>query len=632
MNGNAEPGSLFWLPAPPADWRASLDRALADDPEGRLLRGFCSARLDISQLRRVATRLSAAQAAGTGLSALRPLRLALVGAGTLDFLADALPGTAPRFGLRVEVAPVEYNAFATAAFAVPDAPVDVVAIMPDADSFVRPAVLLDAGAHRAALDAAVDRLARIVAAWRTRHACEVVLATIPLDPESLVGGADRVLHGGKRRFVTDLNTRIAELCEREGVALWDIEVEAAAIGAHAWRDPVSLHVAKSPFAIRLAPLVADRLCALLAGLAGKSRRALVLDLDNTCWGGVIGDDGLSGIVIGQGDAAGEAFLALQRYALELRRRGIVLCVCSKNEDAIAREPFREHPDMLLREEHIAVFQANWSDKATNLKSIAEQLSLNPDALVFVDDNPAERARVRQLLPEVAVPELPDDPAWFTACLAAGRYFENPRLNAEDVTRAEAYRGNAERAAIRETLGDYDAYLRSLEMVFTARPFDPTGRARIAQLINKSNQFNLTTRRRNEAEVAAIEASPDHVGLQFRLTDVFGDNGMICVVVLHFADDVATIDTWLMSCRVLERQVENAVLNEIVRVAAGRGARRIVGHYLPTARNAMVRDHYGKLGFSREDKSGADGESRWVMEVADFREAEVEMMLDRPAML
>ena len=624
MNESAEPGSLFWLPVPPADWRASLDRALVDDPEGRLLRGVCSARLDISQLRRVATRLSTAQAAGAGLSALRSLRLSLVGAGTLDFLADALPGTAPRFGLRVEVAPVEYNAFATAAFAVPDAPVDVVAITPDADSFVRPAVLLDAEAHRAALDAAVDTLRRIVAAWRTRHACEVVLATIPLDPESLVGGADRLLYGGKRRFTIDLNTRIADLCEREGVALWDIEVEAAAIGAHSWRDPVSLHVAKSPFAIRLAPLVADRLCALLAGLAGKSRRVLVLDLDNTCWGGVIGDDGLAGIVVGQGDVDGEAFLSLQRYALELRRRGIVLCVCSKNEDAIAREPFREHPDMLLREEHFAVFQANWSDKATNLKSIAEQLSLNADALVFVDDNPAERARVRQLLPEVAVPELPDDPAWFTACLAAGRYFENSRLNAEDVTRAEAYRGNAERAAIRETLGDYDAYLRSLVMVLTARRFDANGRARIAQLINKSNQFNLTTRRRSEAEVAAIEMSPDHLGLQFRLVDAFGDNGMISVAILRFEGTNAVIDTWLMSCRVLERQVEQAVLNSLAGAARERGAARLIGQFIPTPRNAMVAGHYAKFGFAQLGDCDESGMTCWELNLVDYCPFEVQL--------
>ena len=624
-----DPATLFWLPLPSANWRRDLETALANDATGRLLRGFCSQQLNISQLRTVASTLAKARENGAELSALRQVRLGLIGTGTLDFLADAIPGTAPRFGLQVSVAPIEYDAIAQASYGGLDfgAPLDLLAIVPDLRSFVRPAALLDEAGHRQAVDAGIGMLERIVAATRGQSGCEIVLTTIPLDPELLVGSADRAVWGSDWRFVGDLNARIVELAERAGLALWDLEALAATVGARAWRDPISLHAAKSPFAIGLAPLVADRLCALIAAVVGKSRRALVLDLDNTCWGGVIGDDGLDGIVLGQGDTVGEAFLALQRYALALRRRGIVLCVCSKNDDAVARAPFRDHPDMLLREEHIAVFQANWSDKATNLQSIAEQLSLNPDALVFVDDNPAERARVRQLFPEVAVPEPPDDPAFFVACLSAAGLFENGRLNADDLMRAGAYRENAARAEIRHQLGGYDEYLRSLEMVLTVRPFDPVGRARIAQLINKSNQFNLTTRRRTEAEVAAIETSPTHIGLQFRLADVFGDNGMICVVIVRLEAETAVIDTWLMSCRVLERGVEQAVLNEIVRELGERGVATLTGEYIPTPRNGMVSDHYPKLGFAPSGDALGEA-SRWQLDLADYRPFPVEIEVRR----
>ena len=332
---------------------------------------------------------------------------------------------------------------------------------------------------------------------------------------------------------------------------------------------------------------------------------------------MIGDDGLDGIVVGQGDAVGEAHTSLQAYALALRRRGVVLCVCSKNDEDVAREPFRNHPDMLLREDCIGVFQANWNDKATNLRAIAEQLSLGTDALVFVDDNPAERARVRQMLPEVAVPELPEDPAFYTTCLAAGGYFENAELTRDDLSRAASYQDNAKRAEIRQTLGDYDAYLESLGMQLDVRPFDGVGRARIAQLINKSNQFNLTTRRRSEAEVAAIEADEAWLGLQFRLADTFGDNGMISVVILHFVDGIAIVDTWLMSCRVLERKVEQAVLNIIVAESARRNAKSVIGEYAPTARNQMVSEHYAKLGFEPLSQETDTGASRWELCVNDF---------------
>jgi FkbH-like protein len=328
------------------------------------------------------------------------------------------------------------------------------------------------------------------------------------------------------------------------------------------------------------------------------------------WGGIIGDDGLEGILISQGDPVGEAFLAVQRMALALRDRGIVLAVSSKNEDAIARRPFREHPEMLLRESHIAVFQANWKDKATNISAIAAALNIGLDTLVFLDDNPVERELVRRTLPEVAVPELPEDPALYPRALSAAGYFEAVALSTEDRQRASFYEGNARRVALQAQVVDLDAYLRSLQMEITFQPFDEVGRARIAQLIGKSNQFNLTTRRYTEAQVAEAERTPNVFTLQVRLTDTIGDNGMISVVICRLTEpETWTIDTWLMSCRVLGRGVEEMVLREIAWHAQRAGLRRLIGQYRPTDRNIMVREHYAKLGFTRLAET-EDGATDW----------------------
>jgi FkbH-like protein len=384
------------------------------------------------------------------------------------------------------------------------------------------------------------------------------------------------------------------------------------VGLADWHDPQLWNLGKFSFSDELIPLYGDHVARTVAALRGKTGKVLVLDLDNTVWGGVIGDDGLEGIKVAQGDARGEAHLAVQRLALNLRQRGIVLAVSSKNTDAVAREPFEKHPEMLLKLEHIAVFQANWNDKATNLQAIAEELSLGLDSLVFLDDNPVERGLVRKLLPQVAVPELPEDPAWYARTLAAGGYFEAVVFAGEDLKRAGFYQDNARRANLQKQAGGVDAYLASLEMTITFQPFDGTGRARIVQLINKSNQYNLTTRRYTDPEVAEAENDPAVFTLQVRLADMFGDNGMISVLICRPAEArVWEIDTWLMSCRVLGRKVENMVLREVLRHAREAGIEKMVGTYRPTDRNKLVVDHYAKLGFTKvsEEESGL---TRWEL--------------------
>ena len=360
---------------------------------------------------------------------------------------------------------------------------------------------------------------------------------------------------------------------------------------------------------------------LIAARRGLSSKCLVLDLDNTLWGGVIGDDGMAGIVIGQGSALGEAFVAFQHYARDLSRRGVILAVSSKNDDANAREPFENHPEMTLRMDDIACFAANWSDKASNIRSIASRLNIGLDSLVFVDDNPFERNLVRRELPMVAVPEVGDDPAYFARILADAGYFEGLAVTADDRLRHESYRGNIQRESLREASTDLPAYLRSLQMRLVWRRFDRLGLSRIVQLMNKTNQFNLTTRRVTEDEIRARTNDPRALGLQLRLTDRFGDNGIIAIVSGHLVEGGAdfTIDDWLMSCRVLGRQVEQATLNLLAAQARQLGAGRLVGDYIPTAKNEMVRDHYTRLGFALE-ASREDGGTRSVLDLASFHPA------------
>ena len=402
------------------------------------------------------------------------------------------------------------------------------------------------------------------------------------------------------------------------------------MGLAEWHDPTLWNMAKLPFANVFLPIYAEMLLRILGALHGKSRRCLILDLDNTLWGGVIGDDGLEGIVIGQGNATGEAHLTVQQTALMLRTRGIVLAVSSKNTDEIARTPFQKHPEMLLREEHIAVFQANWNDKATNIAAIAKELNLGLDAMVFLDDNPVERGLVRQMLPQVAVPELPTDPALYTRTLLAAGYFEAVTFSEEDRKRADFYSDNARRVSLQKQAGDLESYLQSLQMVMTLQPFNTIGRPRISQLINKSNQFNLTTRRYTEAEVAAIETDPYCFHLQIRLADIYGDNGMISVIICRKKEKNWDIDTWLMSCRVLGRKVEDAALQEIIKAAKNQGIEKLIGIYLPTERNGLVADHYSKLGFTL-DTQNEDGSKHYYLSVSDAPINHFPIKIDFPSL-
>ncbi len=609
---------LAWLPRTPDDFAASC-KALADDPSpGQAIRALANHGLDADQLSRLGRVVARAVKGGRSLAPLQPFRLGLIGNGTLDLLVPTLVASAARHGLALECVQGDYGQTTQEAFdpegRINTAKPDAVLLAIDHRGLPLRFTPGDPDMERADIEGAVGELNRMREAIRAHSGAPCIVQSIAPPPETLFGGLDRIVPGTRRRVVEGLNRAISDSIADTGDLLLDVATLAETVGLGAWHSPVLWNMAKLSFDDSCLPIYADHVARLIAALRGRSRKCLILDLDNTVWGGVIGDDGLEGIKIAQGDATGEAHLAVQQLALALRQRGVVLAVSSKNTDEIARQPFRSHPEMLLKEDHFAVFQANWNDKATNIKAIAEELSLGLDAMVFLDDNPVERGLVRRVLPQVAVPELPEDPAWYARTLAAAGYFESIGFSDEDRQRAQMYQSNARRVALQRQAGDLDAYLASLDMEIQFAPFDRIGRARISQLINKSNQFNLTTRRYSEAEVASAEADADVFTLQVRLIDSFGDNGMICVVICRpGASREWVIDTWLMSCRVLGRKVEQMVLREILRRAREAGIDRVIGRYLPTEKNALVRDHYEKLGFAKVDEH--DGTTNWSMPTA-----------------
>jgi FkbH-like protein len=616
---NALYSELQWLPRAPEELPQRL-KALGNSAGtlGRELQALASYAQDLNQLTRLAKAIEKARVGGKSLDPLVPFRLAVLSNSTIDLIVPALVATAARHGVALEVIQPSYDQVAQEAL-TPDSKVnsskpDAVLLALDYRALPLKLTLGDRAASSATVQGVLGYLQALRNGIKANSKAVCIFQNFAPPVESLFGSLDRALPGTLRSLIDAINSQLAEFVLGSGDVLLDVAGLAETVGLADWHNTQLWNMAKFSFSDELIPLYADHIGRTIAAIRGKSKKALILDLDNTVWGGVIGDDGLEGIQIAQGDARGEAHLAVQRLALDLRQRGIVLAVSSKNTDEVARKPFEKHPEMLLKLEHIAVFQANWNDKATNIQAIAEELSLGLDAMVLLDDNPVERGLVRKLLPQVAVPELPEEPAWYARTLAAAGYFEAIAFAAEDMKRADFYQDNAKRVSLQKQVGGVDAYLASLDMTITFQPFDATGRARIVQLINKSNQYNLTTRRYTDPEVTEAENDPEVFTLQVRLADIFGDNGMISVVICRPGEaGVWEIDTWLMSCRVLGRKVEQMVLREILDHARAKGIRKLAGTYRPTDRNKLVVDHYARLGFTkvREDGSGL---TRWELAV------------------
>ncbi len=471
--------------------------------------------------------------------------------------------------------------------------------------------------------AQADDIEKVWQAIQSHVQVPIVQSTFVVPVERPYGHFGAKVAGTLQGAVLDLNRELALRSRRHAsVFSCDVDYIAAWAGRRHFLDEKLWALAKSLCALELLPDVAQSLVDIsLATCGGRAIKCVVLDLDNTLWGGVVGDDGLEGIGLGDLDEGG-AFRYFQLLLRDLWQRGIILAVCSKNNEDTARRVFREHPDMILREEHIAVFVANWEDKATNIARIREKLNIGYDAMVFLDDNPFERNLVRQLLPQILVPDLPEDPGLYVRAVCELNLFESAGQSALDSQRTAMYQVQEKREAELKHFSDINEYLKSLQTNVDCRRFEPQNLARIAQLIQRSNQFNLTTRRYSEAQCEALMRDATLCfPFSINVRDRFGDFGLVNVVVLRHCGRSLEIDSFLMSCRVLQRGIEQFAMNKIFDYAQQQGFDEVVGRYIPTAKNVMVKSFFEQFGFTQSADKGEQG-SEWHLATSSYVPREV----------
>ncbi|WP_275173823.1 HAD family hydrolase [Bradyrhizobium sp. CSS354] len=505
---------------------------------------------------------------------------------------------------------------------------DLAFILPNANHCRFSGALLDAVQHqREAVVGAAEQLLNLAQTFIERSGAAVILANFALPGGLDLGSFRSRTLGADWSFRKAVNLELGLRAPAE-VQICDVEFLSARRGITAAEDARAWYESKQPGSPDFLVDVAQELGHLIASRKQSPKKVLALDLDQTLWGGVIAEDGIEGIELGDSSPRGEAFKAFQKYLLSLSERGVLLAVCSKNDHARAIEVFEKHPEMVLRLEHFAAFKANWDPKSDNLQRIADELRVGVDSFVFADDNPAEIEIVRQFQPQVQGVLLGPDPAEFIGRLQAGRHFEPRTVTAEDLGRTAQYNQERRRTELAASVTDMPAYLASLEMRGTIKEFDALDLPRIAQLIARSNQFNLTTVRRSETDIQGLMSRPDYRCFTMRLEDRFGDSGLICVVIAKVEDGVLVLDTWLMSCRVLKRQVEDEIMNEIFRLAEVAGCARVRGIYLPTAKNGIVAGIYKAFGFVRTEDSAARKE--FELEVGKYQVRSTKIRVTRRA--
>jgi FkbH-like protein len=539
----------------------------------------------------------------------KPIKVGLVSSFLTDMLADGLLAALARRGIAAVIEAAPYGALPSHLLAgAPFAGCDLVLILPThRDLLHRP----QPGATAAEAARAAAAEAEFWASLWPRLSCPVVQLSFDPPPSRALAEADGMLPGGLLRHVRETNARLFEAAPAT-VAAVDAEALAAWIGP-GWHDARTYALCKQPFANAALGEVAEALSSAAAGLLGKGRKALVLDLDNTMWGGVVGDVGLEGIALGMEMAEGEAFVAFQTYVRSLAARGIILAVCSKNKHEIALDVFRNHSGMILREEDIACFAVNFEDKASNLRRIAETLNIGLDSLVFVDDNPVERGWVKQQLPEVLVIDLPEEPAGYVRAVEAARAFPLQRLTDEDLKRGRSYRALAAQAELAASATDLDQFLAGLEPVATLEPLNSTTSDRVVQLIRKTNQFKLNPRVFTLDELK----QPGRQVLALSFADRMQDYGIVAIAVCEPAGDGLEVLNWVMSCRVFSRRLEHVMLSELAKRARAIGAGIIRATFVPSPRNDVARTFLDALGFAGDEDGRLAIAADAVRDGADF---------------
>ncbi len=466
-----------------------------------------------------------------------------------------------------------------------------------------------------------DSVGPVVAKWRAvwekvaeKFKCPIIQNNFDYLPYRLLGNLDGTDLRGRVNFVRRLNAAFAEYARsHEGIYINDICWQAADFGLAQWHDEAYWCLYKYAMSKEALPTVAFNAANIVKAIFGKNKKALALDLDNTLWGGIVGDDGPENLELGTETAVGQSYTEFQQYLKDISQTGVILNVISKNEPENAKAGIA-HPQMVLKEGDFISIKANWEPKSENLKAMAQELSLLPESFVFVDDNPAEREIIRQQVPGTAVPEIGQVENYISA-VDHGGYFEAIKLSGDDLKRNAMYKENAKRAQLQSTFTDYGAYLDSLEMKGTIKPFESVYMSRIAQLTNKSNQFNLTTRRYTQEEIEKTAADANFIARYGKLEDKFGDNGVVAISIGEMKGDVCELVLWLMSCRVLKRDMEFAMMDEMVSAAKAHGAKLMRGFYYPTAKNGMVREFYKTQGFTKISEDEA-GNAVWELDIAE----------------
>ncbi|MCR5485906.1 MAG: HAD-IIIC family phosphatase [Lachnospiraceae bacterium] len=545
------------------------------------------------------------------------ISLAVLGDSATQFLANAIRGMGYEHQIRAEVYDAEYDSIETSIF-------DEASELYQEE---RDFVVLYFSVERAyeeyqrtpentRQDFAEQYLDRILSCWDglKRNTRAVILQfNFNRMDEGVLGNYALREPSSFSYQLFKLNYLLAEKASQaQSVFLIDLDMIQAEYGKREFSDRKYYYQARMSLGFEAVVRSTEEIYDVIFAVRGRIRKCLILDLDNTLWGGIVGEDGLNGIEIGE-LGAGRAFSDLQRWCLELKKRGILLAVCSKNDEDQAKEPFEKHPDMILHLDDFAVFVANWEDKASNIRWIQSVLNIGFDSMVFLDDNPYERNLVRELIPEVTVPELPEDPAEYLSFLQPLHLFETASFALKGADRTGLYHAEAKRREAESASVSIEEYLQSLEMTAEAKPFDAFHYPRIAELSQRSNQFNLRTVRYLEDEIRHLAEDEGYLTRYFMLRDRFGDYGLISAVILKKLEGGrAFIDTWFMSCRVLKRGMEEYIMNEIVSLCRKEGIGQIIGEYLRTSKNDMVSGLYDRLGFTNE------GEGRYLLEVKDYR--------------
>lgn len=551
------------------------------------------------------------------------IKVALTGDTATQFLATAIRGTGAERGYQIDLFEAEYNQverqFLDPSSELYQTDADFIVLFQSTHKLGEKHSLLPPSQQESLAE---ERLAFVASVSENPMLAskKIICLNYPEIEDTVFGSYATKVTSSFTYQVRKLNMGLMDLSQRyANLFICDIAGLQNKLGRDMMFAPNVYVSTEMVLSIDALPYVASRVMDIICAIKGQFKKCLILDLDNTVWGGVIGDDGLEGIQLGHGLGIGKAFTEFQMWVKKLKQRGVIICVASKNNEETAKEPFEKHPDMVLKLEDIAVFQANWETKVDNIRTIQRILNIGFDSMVFLDDNPFERNIVRENIPGITVPELPQDPGEYLEYLYSQNLFETASYSQADKDRTKQYQVEAQRVSLQKTFSNEADFLKSLDMTSVVSGFNKFNTPRVAQLSQRSNQFNLRTVRYTEADIEALGQDPDVIDLSFTLEDKFGDNGLIAVIIMKKQDEETLfIDTWFMSCRVLKRGMEDFTLNTMVEAAREKGYKRIVGEYLPTPKNKMVENHYPSLGFQKLEGTPT---AQYVLDVEQYQPRE-----------